>query len=97
MIPPLVLGLYDKNSTVRCTLRVTLQVEACPFKLEIQRYWSWPENPGDLAWRRRVSRCFYPRNLVQKRDNTVCDFIISVVLRVWDEIPSGTRFSQESM
>ena len=38
------------------TLRIRLQAESCPFKLDMPRFWKWPENPGDVAWRWRISR-----------------------------------------
>ena len=44
----------------------SFQADSCPFLLEMYRSWQRPENPGDMAWRRRISRCFYPSNLVLK-------------------------------
>ena len=32
----------------------------------MSRSWQWPENPGDMTWRRRISRCCYSRHLVLK-------------------------------
>ena len=54
------------NAHPLSTLRIRLQAESCPVKLEMPRSWQWPENPGDMAWRRRKSWGFYPRNLVLK-------------------------------
>ena len=42
------------------------------------RSWWWPENPGDMAWRRHIIRCFYPRNLVLRIGIFVLPFDISV-------------------
>ena len=47
-------------------LRITLQSESCPFNIEMPRPWQWPQNAGDMAWRRRISQCFYRRNRVLK-------------------------------
>ena len=35
-----------------------------PFLALKPRSWKWLENPGDMAWHRRISGCFYSRNLV---------------------------------
>ena len=44
----------------RASLRIILQAESCPSKLEMPSSSKWLENPGDIAWRRRISRYFYP-------------------------------------
>ena len=48
------------------TLGISLQAESCLFLLEMPRSPKWPQNPGDMAWRRRISRYLYLRNLVLK-------------------------------
>ena len=59
--PSLLPALYQPHST----LRMRLQAESCRLKLGTPRSWKWPENA--MAWRRRTSRCFYPRYLVLKK------------------------------
>ena len=55
-----------------------------PFKLEMPRSWCLSENPGDTAWRRRTSRCLYPKKLIMngmiRLQSYACDRV-SVVAR----------------
>ena len=59
-----------------------LQISPCCslFLTQYSRYWQWTGDPGDMAWYRRMTWCFYPSILVlgMGRFQGFCSFMISV-------------------
>ena len=73
-----------ERERVRGGLRIRWQAEYRGVKLEILSVIVVVAGkPGDMAWRRRISRWFYPRNLVLKTGyfghGSACQLIPSVV------------------
>ena len=62
-------------------------------KLELRRSRRWLENPSDIVWRRRISRCFHPRHL-----KTQPDFVLSAWISILRGIThTGARNSHSTM
>ena len=90
------LGVLSSKSLLGCvspTLRIRVQAEPCFFKLEIYRSWLWPENPGDMACRRPIYRCF-----VSQKPRNKNGIIRPVLLFLaWVLVPQATDVSLDTL